>query len=115
MRKIKHVLHVARFHERLIYFAENPHFITLEDGVAISSAVSFKGTSMMQASGGGSIPSAVKIRTEFPESWIYDNFDDVGLVLYTEILSRSSSVFLLAPEFLHHCTTFVFFFTFHKP
>lgn len=44
----------------------------------------------MQASG-GNIPQAVKIRKEFPESWIYDDFDDVGLVAFC---SDSASIFV---------------------
>lgn len=47
------------------------------------ASVNFKQINLADALGGSKLPD-VKIRKEFPESWILDNFDDVGLVKHSE-------------------------------
>lgn len=58
--------------------------VSNSDEVAMAPAsINFKKINIADAVGGSQLPD-IKIRKEFPESWILDNFDDVGLVEHSK-------------------------------
>lgn len=58
--------------------------MSISDGNDMAMApasINFKNINLAEASGGSKLPN-LKIRKDFPESWLLDIFDDVGLVEY---------------------------------
>lgn len=53
--------------------------IDMADGAPMAANVNFKSVELADMAGGAKAKN-VKVRKEFPESWIYEVIDDSGLV-----------------------------------